>query len=101
MFDKKPMCEICGNKKATHFTLERPDTCSDAIIKAEGRWRFVCQHEEDYNEFANISIESFFKSPSATVDWMAHTHEKDWMNWDNFMDMIHRFRKSTGSFGKT
>jgi hypothetical protein len=101
MFDKKPMCEICGKKEATHFTLERPDTTDNAVIKMEGKWRFVCQDEDGYNEFTHISIERFFKTPSATVDLMAHTHEKDWMNWDNFMDMIHRFRTATGSFFKS
>jgi len=63
MFDKKPMCEICGTKEATHFTLERPDTSNDAIIKAQGKWRFVCKDENDYNEFAYIPIESFFNTP--------------------------------------
>lgn len=101
MFDQKPMCEICGKQEATHFILETHDNTDDAVIKARGVWRFVCQDEEDYNEFAHIPIDRFFQSPSATVDWMAHSHEKAWMNWDNFMDMIQRFRKATGSYFKS
>jgi hypothetical protein len=100
MFDKKPMCEICGTKEATHFTLNGPYTGDIAIIKAQGKWKFVCQDEDDYDEFTYIPIESFFKTPSATVDWMAHTHERAWMNWDNFMDMIRRFQEATGSYRK-
>lgn len=100
MFDEKPICEICGTKEATHFTLDRPNNGDFAAMKAEGQWRFVCQDEEDYNEYTHIPIERFFQSSSATVDWMAHLHEKVWMNWSNFMDMIYRFRKATDSFNK-
>lgn len=101
MFEQKPMCEICGTKEATHFILETSDTTDDAILKVKGKWKFVCQDEDDSNEFTHIPIDRFLKNPSATVDWMAHTHEKAWMNWDNFMDMIHRFRKATGSYFKS
>jgi hypothetical protein len=99
MFRKEPKCEICKKKKATHFTLERPDTTDHEEIKEDGNWRFVCAEEENYNEMYHCSIDDFFKSPIDTVDWMAHLHEKGWMNWDNFMDMIYRFRKETNGYG--
>jgi len=99
MFRKEPICEICHEKKATHFSLSRPDTTDHKLIKEHGNWRCVCADEEDYNEMSHVSIEDFFKSPIGTADWMAHLHEKGWMNWDNFMDMIYRFRKETNSYG--
>lgn len=33
-----------------------------------------------------------------TVDWLAHMHPKQWMNWSDFMDMVKRFRVATDSF---
>ncbi len=98
MFNVSPMCEICGKAEATHFALERPDTTDHEQIKREGKWRFVCVDENNYNEFYHISIKEYFKSPMQTVDWMAHIHRKDWMNNDNFMDMIVRFRKATNGW---
>jgi hypothetical protein len=41
-----------------------------------------------------------FDSPSLTVDWLAHLHEKSWFQADDFFDMRDRFRRSTGSFGQ-
>lgn len=99
MFKKAPMCEICNAKVATHFSLERPNTTNHELIKEDGIWRFVCADEEDYNEMYHCEIENFFKTPIDTVDWMAHLHEKGWMNWNNFMDMMYRFRKETDSYG--
>ena len=98
MFRKKPMCEICKKKEATHFSLERPDTTNHELIKEKGNWKFVCADEEDYNEMYSCLIKEFFKTPIDTVDWMAHLHEKGWMNWNNFMDMIDRFRKDTEGY---
>ena len=100
MFRYKPMCEICGKKEATHFSLERPDTTDHLRIKEEGQWRFVCEDEEDYNEMYHVPISKMFESPSETVDWMAHLNEKGWMNWDNFMEMIYRFRRTAFGFDR-
>jgi hypothetical protein len=46
-----------------------------------------------------FEIADFFKSPSATVDWMSHLHEKAWFDAKDFMAMMHRFREATGSYG--
>lgn len=43
-------------------------------------------------------FEDFFRSPAATVDWLAHMHEKAWMDWVDFMDMMYRFRHATNSY---
>lgn len=100
MFRYKPMCEICGKKKASHFTLERPNTSDHLRIKREGKWRFVCEDEVGYNEYYAVSINRMFESPGETVDWMAHLNEKDYMNWDNFMEMIYRFRREAFGFNR-
>lgn len=98
MFRCKPMCEMCGKNEATHFTLERPDTVNHNEIKSNGKWRFVCVDENNYNEFSHIAIKDFFKDPMETVDLMAHYHQKDWMNWKEFMDMMVRFRKAVNGW---
>ncbi|MEY6434247.1 hypothetical protein ABC977_17790 [Thioalkalicoccus limnaeus] len=93
MFKKKPICEVCGNNEATAFSFIVRD--SDSF---EGDWKFVCEctaEKEDYY----ILIQSFFSRPPAAVDWLAHMHEKSWMDWKNFMEMIYRFRSATDSFG--
>ena len=100
MFRYEPMCEICGRKAATHFSLERPNTTDHHRIKEGGVWRFVCEDEENYNEMYYVPIGKMFESPSETVDWMAHLNEKGWMNWDNFMEMIYRFRREAFGFNK-
>jgi len=81
------MCEACGEEPATSFSYFQDDEC----------WKFTgdCTTQ---TEMYYIELETFFKSPPATVDWLAHMHEKDWMNWKDFMGMMHRFRARTDSF---
>ena len=46
-----------------------------------------------------ILFTRFFKSPAATVDWLAHLAEKGWIE-DNayaFFEMMENFRTATGS----
>jgi len=92
MFKKKPMCEVCGEKEATSFSFI--PTGNDLDI---GNGKFTCEctsNEEKYY----IPISDFFSSPSATIDWLAHLQEKPWVDWNNFMKMMDRFRTSTESF---
>ena len=93
MFKTKPMCEECGTNEATSFSFigNNPESF-------EGNWKFVCECTID-NEDYYIPINSFFANPPAAVDWMAHMQEKSWMDWNNFMEMMNRFRKATNSFG--
>lgn len=93
MFKKKPICELCSQNEATSFSFIA--TSSDPSI---GDWKFVCECTSDEEDYY-IPIKSFFSKPPAAVDWMAHMHEKSWMNWSNFMEMMHRFRKATDSYG--
>ena len=93
MFKKEPICEVCGRKEATSFSLiiNNPDSF-------KGEWKFVCDcttQSEDYY----IPIENFFSRGAATVDWLAHMSEKPCMDWKSFMDMMYRFRDATDSYG--
>lgn len=94
MFHKKPMCEICDKKEAISFSLESEWQSNYEDYKHTGKWQFTCECNEK-KEKRHINIEDFFKSPMETVDQLAHYHEKGFVNWDNFMDMIVRFRKET------
>jgi len=86
-FHEIPMCEILHDKPAAHFTFRR------------GKWLFVStEAPEDFNEY-HFEIVNFFKTPAATVDWLAHLHEKSWFDPDDFCQMMHRFREATNSFG--
>ncbi len=87
-FNKQPFCEVCLDEPATSFSW---------IGK---KWTFTgdcTRTTEDYY----ILFEQFFKSPEATVDWLAHMNEKQWMDWPDFMNMMDRFRAATNSFGVT
>jgi hypothetical protein len=86
-FKKIPMCEILHDKPARHFTHRR------------GEWLFVStEAPEDLNEY-HFEIERFFRSPQATIDWLAHLHEKEWFDANDFCAMMRRFREATGSYG--
>ena len=62
-----------------------------------GRWR-ICGNCTSTSEMYYIRFDSFFGSYRSTIDWLAHMHEKDWMNWEDFMNMMDRFREATGSY---
>jgi hypothetical protein len=89
MFSEKPMCEICVADEATSFSYI-PDNTSDPT----GEWKFVCDCTKEIEDYY-IYIEDFFSIPPVTVDWMAHMHEKNWMDWGDFMDMMTRFKIAT------
>lgn len=91
MFTKTPTCEVCNQKAATTFAFLETEP-------PEGDWKFCCECTTDEESYY-ILIEKFFSRPAVAVDWLAHMHEKSWMDWKNFMNMIHRFRDATGSLG--
>jgi hypothetical protein len=120
---KTPICEVCGEKTAFAFCLvhdkakskafedwaaqQKPepikfiDAAADVTdrtrIPAQGKWMFCCECTSD-SDIYYIEFERFFGSPKAIVDWLAHVHHKPWMDWEDFMDMMYRFREETGSF---
>jgi hypothetical protein len=86
-FKKTPMCELLTNVPAKHFTCQH------------GKWLFVStQAPENWNDY-HFEIADFFKSPIATIDWLAHLHEKGWFDADDFCAMMERFREATDSYG--
>jgi len=93
-FIRTPLCEECESKTATLF-------CSFEDDRGKFLWYFSCDDCERPNEIYEIEISHFFKSPSATVDWLSHLHEKTWMNWSDFMEMMYRFRAATNSYMST
>ena len=98
MFNKKPMCELCGEKEAISFSLLcdwKAYQGDNRLLKMNGKWKFIC---DCVSEERWIKIEDFFKTPAATVDNLAHAHQKEYVDWDEFMDMIVRFRKATDSY---
>ena len=77
-------CEICGkdlNLLAGYFSC--PDVNS-------GEWQVTCGDCPD--GFYNFSVQSFFESPKATVNWLAHLHEKRWFKPDKFFELMERLR---------
>lgn len=89
---KPAICEVCGKEEATSFSF-----FSDHGNWENGTWKFCGGCTSDQEDYY-IEFDRFFKTRGATIDWLAHMHEKNWMNWSNFMDMIHRFRQATDSF---
>lgn len=91
-FKRTPKCENC-NDTAHLFSAFRID-------ESEKRhWMFVCQSCSDRAIYP-VEIVRFFHSPSSTTDWIAHLHEKGWMDQENFAAMMHRFRSATESFNQ-
>lgn len=89
-FKQAPLCEACGEKTAISFSyLSMPGGAR--------RWWFTCMCTSGHERYY-ILFSAFFKSPAATVDWLAHMNGKGWMDWGDFMSMMRRFRKATGSF---
>jgi hypothetical protein len=85
-FKQQPRCELEPDKVARHFTYRR------------GQWLFVStEAPEDVNEY-HLEIERFFRSPSSTVDWLAHLSQKHWFDPNDFLAMMHRFREATNSY---
>ena len=88
-FSEMPMCEECGKNPSIAFCcLREPDESL--------RWVFACtctdQDDYDYVEFSR-----FFGRPSDTADCLANLHEKNWMDWSHFMEMMTRFRNALRS----
>lgn len=94
MFKQKPVCEVCGKGEATAFVF-----IQNPVGSRKGKWKFACNCTTDAESYY-ILIEKIFKSPPATVDWLAHMSEKDWVEWNDFMEMMRRFRGATNSFGQ-
>ena len=87
LFLNTPKCELCGEKEATYF--------SASVLEGKYvNWKFVCSECEVVNEYY-IGIDKFFASPESTLQWLDHMYRKNGMEWDSFMDMIHRFRQRT------
>jgi hypothetical protein len=86
-FKKAPMCELLHDQEAEFFT------CQD------GKWIFVSLEAPEKISDYHFEIEQFLKSPSATIDWLAHLSEKPWFDANDFMEMVHRFREATDSYG--
>lgn len=92
IFKKTPICEVCGKQEATSFSFieEDPET-------GEGHWKFCCECTSDHENYY-IQFDRFFSNPAAAVDWMSHMSEKSWMDWNDFMNMMTRFREATDSY---
>jgi hypothetical protein len=92
-FKRTPTCERCRLKEAITFIQE---------IETK-RWSFICPQCRATGPGSGpeyeVAIASFFHSPPATVDWMAHLYEKEEFDGRSFAVMFHRFREATGSFG--
>lgn len=91
-FKQEPACEICKAKTANSFVV-----IGDKDDSTTWQWQFSCGCVPD-NEIYRVEHSRIFASPAGTVDWLAHLHEKTWMNWKDFMDMMTRFRHATSSY---
>ncbi len=85
LFNTMPLCEACEKSEAVSFSL------------INQQWQFTCYCTAEKESYY-IEFDQYFSRPSETVDWMAHLHAKPWMDWNNFMSMICRFRKKIGLF---
>ncbi len=91
-FKKIPKCEVCENEEASSFSCMAVAKNGDLT-----EWKFCGECTSD-KEAYYMEFDRFFDSPTSTVDWLAHVHEKG-VDWKNFMDMMHRFREATDSYG--
>ena len=86
IFNQMPKCEICGELEATHFSSVKT---KDYLFSD---WKFVCGKCERNLEY-DISINDFVRSNKSTIEWLDHLYEKNGMDWESFLSMIHRFNQ--------
>jgi hypothetical protein len=86
-FKHQPICELTGGP-------------AEFFVYQNRRWMFLATSAPEFASDYSVEIDRFFDSPSSTVDWLAHLHEKAWFQADDFFDMLDRFRTSTDSFGQ-
>ncbi|MFL0805544.1 MAG: hypothetical protein K6L81_17655 [Agarilytica sp.] len=80
-FPQKSMCERCNKREAISFSVIR------------GEWKFTCACTQ-YEEQFFIYFEDFFDSASANVKWLSHLTFQPWVDWQDFGDMMYRFREA-------
>ena len=85
-FNHQPICELTGGP-------------AEFFVYQNRRWMFLATNAPEFASDYAVLIDQFFSSPSSTVDCLAHLHEKAWFQANDFLDMLDRFRTSTGSFG--
>ncbi|HLP45076.1 MAG TPA: hypothetical protein VK469_03980, partial [Candidatus Kapabacteria bacterium] len=91
-FKETPKCEVCKKNEATAFSFIK-----DYSKEGEkGQWKFSCNCTNSTERYY-IMFEDFFSDPSKLVNKLAHMHQKTWMDWNNFMDMMTRFRAALSS----
>lgn len=90
VFPRTPLCEVCGENPAMSFSC---------LNIREGKWVFSCDCTVGKEEYY-IPLGTFFESPAATVNWLAHLAEKSWIDWSSFMQMMKRFRAATNSYNR-
>ena len=81
----QPMCEVCRKSPAisfSHFKDREPGK----------RWMFTCMCTSE-KETYYIELGRFYHSSRSAVGWLTHMHEKVWMDWGEFMDMLTRFHE--------
>ncbi len=90
-FKKAPSCEACEQEPAIAFTFFHPGKRPHF-----SGWKFTgkCTNEKD--DYA-IEFDRFFADPTSIVRWLGHLNEKTWMNGNDFMAMMERFRDATES----
>lgn len=77
-------CEVCQSE------LDLLDAYFSCPNFDSGEWQFTCATCPD-GEY-NFSTKSFFESPRATVNWLAHLMEKRWFKADKFFHFMARLR---------
>ncbi len=88
-FPKQPVCEQCGQNTAMAF----------CYLGSEEGWKFCCHCTDNLDRYY-VELDRFFKRAASSVDWLAHLQGKHWMDWNNFMDMMVRFRAATQSYSQ-
>jgi hypothetical protein len=94
LFNQVPLCEVCRTDPGDFFVCLRKKDSGNL------RWKFLCSDCGSNREVYHVEIKRMFSSPSATVDLLAHLHEKRFMRWRDFMRMVKRFRVATHSFNE-
>jgi hypothetical protein len=56
------------------------------------RWMFCCMCTADTEDYY-IKLDRFFATRNSSVWWLVHMHEKVWMDWNEFMDMLSRYHE--------
>ena len=66
------------------------------VAKTDGSWYFTIIEEADSISDYGFACKRIFRSPEASISWIAHLTTKPWFNPEKFTKFMHDFAHKNG-----